>query len=495
VDRIACVNLPEFPLQLLLRQHPEWHAYPTAVVDRDKAQGVILWVNERARRVRILPGMRYAAGLSLSTQLRAGEVPQSDVDECVATITERLRFYTADVEPSPDEPGIFWLNGSGLRLLYPSLAKWAGLIHSDLQGDGYLASVAVGFSRFGTYAVARTTPGVSAFDDPDSERDASARVAIDRLGFDPALRDALFKLGITTVGGFLDLPANGIKKRFGAGVFRLYELARGDLFAPLQPQPPQDPIVVSVHLDYPEADLDRLMALVEKHLQSLFIQLTERCELLAAVSVRLDFDNRGRAAERLQPATPTLDVAQIAGLVRLRLGSLSSLTSGVVDLEIEIEGTPAQRRQGELFVEKSPRDLQAAARAFARLRAELGEGAVVCAVAREGHLPEATFEWTPMHEQPQPKARPVRLPPLVRRIYAKPVMFSPGKQRDAGMQLTAHIDDGSIHETQGPYIVSGGWWQREVQREYYFVRTANGRSLWMYYDRRRVCWFIHGEVE
>ena len=45
------------------------------------------------------------------------------------------------------------------------------------------------------------------------------------------------------------------------------------------------------------------------------------------------------------------------------------------------------------------------------------------------------------------------------------------------------------------YIVSGGWWQREVQREYYYVRTANGRTLWMYYDRHRMGWYLHGEVE
>ena len=66
MDRMACIDLPAFPLQLLLRRHPEWREHPAAVVDADKPQGVILWVNEHARSMRIRPGMRYAAGLSLA---------------------------------------------------------------------------------------------------------------------------------------------------------------------------------------------------------------------------------------------------------------------------------------------------------------------------------------------------------------------------------------------------------------------------------------------
>ena len=42
---MACVELPAFPLQLLLKRHPEWVGRPVAVVDRDKPQGVILWVS------------------------------------------------------------------------------------------------------------------------------------------------------------------------------------------------------------------------------------------------------------------------------------------------------------------------------------------------------------------------------------------------------------------------------------------------------------------
>ena len=89
MDRMACVELPAFPLQLLLKRHPDWVDRPVAVVDRDKPQGVILWVNEQARAARIRTGMRYSAGLSLAHTLHAGEAPPADVEQGVAAIVDR----------------------------------------------------------------------------------------------------------------------------------------------------------------------------------------------------------------------------------------------------------------------------------------------------------------------------------------------------------------------------------------------------------------------
>ncbi|MGA0869663.1 MAG: hypothetical protein ACO3UM_12105, partial [Planctomycetota bacterium] len=62
--RLACVDLPAFPLQLLLTRERGFAGHPAVVVDRDEPQGKVLWVNERARRLRVLPGRRYAESLS-----------------------------------------------------------------------------------------------------------------------------------------------------------------------------------------------------------------------------------------------------------------------------------------------------------------------------------------------------------------------------------------------------------------------------------------------
>jgi protein ImuB len=496
VDRLACVNIDEFPLQLLLGRRPSWRSLPAAVVDRENAQGVVLWANGHARERRILPGMRYAAALSLSRQLRAGAVNDAEVAAAVDRLAEKLRTFTADVEPSQHEPGVFWVGASGLSLLYPSLDEWAGLVRAALAGEGYHASVAVGFSRFGAYAVARTIEDTVVFDDPAGEQARAAEVPIERLGFEPRLRDALAKLGITTLGGFLDLPAPGVRKRFGSDVHRLHQLAKGELFSPLQPQYPLEPASGVAIFDHPECNLDRLMAVIEQLLSQILAELSKRDELAAAVGVRFLFDDGARAAERVEPASATLEAEQILDLVRLRLEGLK-LTAGVAEVELAAESHTAARRQRDLFEQQSPRDLEAANRALARVRAELGDGAVVRATLRDGHLPEASFEWEPVKqlEGPAPRNVAQALRPLVRRIYSRPVALSKRRQNEPRAALITLYEDRRVEERVGPYIVTGGWWVREVGREYYYVRTETGRCLWLYYDRRRQCWFLHGEVE
>ena len=83
-----------------MKEHPDWRALPAVVVAEEKPQAFILWVNEKARRLGIRPGHRYAAGLALSRELRAGAVAEDLVRQEVMDLTECLRHFTPEVEPA-----------------------------------------------------------------------------------------------------------------------------------------------------------------------------------------------------------------------------------------------------------------------------------------------------------------------------------------------------------------------------------------------------------
>ena len=481
MDRLACVSLAAFPLQLLLRRHPEWAAHPMAVVAEDRPQGLILWVNEEARRAGVLSGLCYAAGCSLTAELRAGVVPPAEIAEVVAALTERLGRFTPEVEPSSKEPGIFWLSGAGLGRLYVSLDEWARAIVTDLGSAGFRATVAVGFTRFGTYVVASAREGTVVFENPAQERAVAQRIRLDRLDLDPDLRDTLSKLGMGTVGALLSLPAGGLFERFGPEAYRLHRMASGDLWAPLQPSQAEEPIQHTLLLDYPETDATRLLFLVKRLLHPLLLTLVARGEALAELTLRLLLDGRGWRDERVCPAAPTLDAVQVLDLVRLRLEA-GTFPAGVVEIELTANGVPATPEQLRLFAERPRRDLDAANRSLARVRATFGDGAVVRVRLTDGHLPEASFRWEPLERVVLPKPRQVTLRNLVRRIFAKPVVLPTSPRHPS---VTLH----------GPHIVSGGWWMREVHREYYFAETRHGELLWVFYDPDRQRWFLHGKVE
>jgi protein ImuB len=519
---MACVELPAFPLQLLLQRHPDWAGRPVAVVDRDKPQGVILWVNEHARACRIRSGMRYGAGLALARTLHAGEVPPVEVERGVSALAERLRRFSPDVEPSRDEPGIFWLNASGLSHLYASPRQWADAVVGAVRASGLRAAIAVGFTRFGTYAIARTAMAatmvgtvlsgtgraagaagapavvrdraVVVLRDVAAERVLAGEAPLDRLGLDPGLRDSLQKLGIETVRAFLRLPPAGVRRRFGLAAERLHRLAAGDLWVPLQPLRVRDPLVARHDFDDPETDVSRLLFAVKRLLNRLLALIAARSEMLGALTLHLRLDRAGTQSEQIRPAAPTLDAAQLLGLIRLRLEALE-LGAGVVELRVTARAVRTAAAQQGLFVERPARDLAAANRALARVRAEFGGDAVVRARLVEAHLPEAQFAWEPLESAPRPVAGDVARRPLVRRIHARPIPLPPRPRHEPDGWLLHGGVTGHVENLAGPYLVSGGWWRSAVHREYYFARLRDGDLLWIYYDRPRRRWCWQGRVE
>ena len=504
--RLACVDLPAFPLQLLLRRHPEWAAYPAAVVAEDKPQGLILWVNEKARRLGVLPGLRYAAAFSLATDLRAGEVAPAEIQKTVGMLTHRLMHFTPEVEPSSEEPGVFWLNGMGLKLVYPSSEKWVRALHADIVAQKFQVSVIAGFTRFGSYAVAKTKKGITVFNNPAEERQAAHKVPLHRLDLDPDFRDTLFKLGIRTVGALLSLPPVGLRERFGPKAHRLYRMAAGDLWTPLAPCKPEELVQQHRILDDPENDTTRLLFLIKQLLHPILATLAARAQALAALWLSFLIDRNGWLKEQIRPAVPTLDSSQILDLVRLRLESMQ-FSAGIAEVALEAEACAATAEQLRLFSEGPARDLDAANRALARLRAEFGDGAVVQAKLRDGHLPEARFAWEPLSRVKLPRndlnglndLNVLNCPTakvLVRRIMAKPISLPGGPRHthEDGWLILGH-KYGSVDKLSGPYVFSGGWWNKEIQRDYYFAETRRGAIAWVYYDRVRRRWFLQGWIE
>src|SRR3954463_4933487 len=86
--RVACLDLPAFPLQLVWRQEPAWRAHPVVVIDSDRPQGEVLWACERARAAGVLIGQRYAHALSLCSGLRARVVPSEQIAEAITELRE-----------------------------------------------------------------------------------------------------------------------------------------------------------------------------------------------------------------------------------------------------------------------------------------------------------------------------------------------------------------------------------------------------------------------
>jgi protein ImuB len=231
----------------------------------------------------------------------------------------------------------------GLRLLYPSSTKWTQALHADIAAAKFQISVVAGFTRFGTYAVAKVKKGITVFNNPAEEQQAAHKVPLHRLDLDPDFRDTLFKLGIKTVGALLSLPPVGLRERFGPKAYRLHRMAAGDLWTPLNPYQLEEPVRQHRILDDPENDTTRLLFLIKQLLHPMLATLATRARALAALWLSFLVDRSGWLKEQIRPAVPTLDSNQILDLVRLRLESMQFSAGVQKSLETEASAATAEQ--------------------------------------------------------------------------------------------------------------------------------------------------------
>jgi protein ImuB len=482
----GCISVDRLPLQILLKDNPAWKGTPIAVTREQRPQSPILSLNREAREKGLAPGMKYASALSLVPSLRARSVSRGRIEEARERIVALLSTFTPDIEPCPFDTDALWVNVDGLRSLFQSEAKWIEKVRAALAAEGYWACIVVGFTRFGTYAMARSRSRSMVFASPEEEHALMSRSSIDILPLSQKTKGALRKLEIRTVQQFVSLPAGQVMKRFGkeAGILRQAILSDDPL--PIQPVSVKQTVPCARHLDAPLSDLQLLMPHIEELLAIEAARVESEKSVIAGLTLILRTEEGDITADLIRPAVPTLRTPLLRRLIELRL-SARQFASGVEDIEIRAAMTQPSRRQEELFTERG-RDLQAGARTLAAIRARFGNESVTFARLVDSHLPEKSFVWAPMERVALPRpcrAAVAEIPTAVRRIC-----FTPEQTR---------FPPAAKCQGTGPFIVSGTWWGTPGEdspylRDYYFHASDAG-VLWLFMDRLTDTSWVQGVVD
>jgi protein ImuB len=331
-----------------------------------------------------------------------------------------------------------------------------------------------------------------------------------------------------------------VSVRFGPEARALHALFADALRPPMQAARPEEPILVEAELEAPDDDLTRLLFCIKGGLHALMSELARRSLALSALEVRLELEaaprpitaeharaidlaiarrghshpasgRRGASAEapsgvasgssplatesgdravvveRIEPACATRDALSVLELVRLRFASVS-LPARVERIVLEAEAGRLDGTQLSLFAGRR-HDPEAASRGIARLRAAFGEGAVTRPVLRDAWLPEAAFAWEPTDRVGVPSSLATSSDGhLVRRVLPAPIELPSGSD---GRPRTSP----PIEAMTGPYRLQGGFWIGEHARDYFYAERTDGALLWLYRDRHRGRWFLHGHLD
>lgn len=493
MKRVSCVVLPMLPLQILLRKKPNWSSAPVAVVDDEGPSGRISHLNVLAKKSRLRIGMRQTVARDLVPNLHTAVVLPERVSEVSRELIEALQTFSPRVE-ALDQDGAFQLDPEGLRRLYGGYHNWASSIHRYLRARHWRNSVTVGFHRQRALAVAMVQAGVCVSKSADEERERSNSTELREFNLPGELCESLGALGIETLGDFLSVPAGELLSRFGTRASAFHDSFADDMQLPIQPQIFDEPARISFQVDPPDEDQTRLLFAIKGALHSLLHQVSARGESIQALELSLHLERAPLHQAQIEPASPTLDLMLLLELIRLRLGE-QRLQGAVEEVEVFARTTRTESEQVALPGHQPRRDMRAAHRALDRVRATYGEQSVTKARLREAHLPEASFLWEPIqHARLGNQSGAMPVSSMVRRVYARPKPLPPRvpKEPQAGPSLAK---DHAIEHMYGPYRVSGGWWKRLVERDYYYAETDRGDLLWLFYDRPRKRWFLHGVLD
>lgn len=511
--RKACVELPVFALQLLLRANPAWRTEPTVLLPEERPLAPILEVNRAARSAGIQAGMKYATALSVLPGLQAGTVSSAEQEKVVNELTTLLFSYSPHVEAWDATPGVFWLDAGGLKRLWGSLSCWAGEVGSALSERGLYSRVAIGYRRSATFIAAKsaTTGKHSECENPDRELAQVRSASLSLLPLPGAAIQRLDRLGIRTIGEFLALREGSIKVRFGVEAARIYRFLTAENELPIESAEPE--AVFRGERELP--GLKNLEVIVE-HAAPLIDELVQRLRVRGKRAAALLFhlhDEQGiHCNHTVRPAEPTGDSYFLCKLFALRLYTVA-LHARVVHLSIEL--TPAEDLPGQrLLFEDRSHVIRSAGKAFAMLRAELGNHALVRILPADSHMPEERFRLVSVEsdgseffqidgtshrpgvsDSTGPAAALSPVTSLAAPPPAPPMPMPPPAPAVRRILLEAHtLSTLPAGRRYGPYRIAGRWWRGEAGRSYFFVEAEDsGRILWVY--REKETWHLHGYLE
>lgn len=498
-ELIACVNLPAFPLQCVLRDHPDWKEDPVVVVENDRPTSRILWANRAARALRITYGTRFSQAQSLASRLKAQVVTSERIQAASESIFRNLLLDSPAVEPVAKWPGFFWIDPNGLTNLYGPPTSWVGRVGTRLTEDAWVPAIVVGWERHHAFVISRSRTGPHVLPNREAERSLAFATPLTHLDLPSSLRDPLRKLDVRTVGEFARLPLEGLRVRWGAAAGELHELVTGRAWQPFHPQLPPVPAETTVPVDPPDDDHNRLLFGLKGPLHALASEREKRSEGIVAVELTFRLDHAPAHTERIETAEPTLDVLRLLDLIRLRLAGLD-LAAPVEEMHLRLATREVHPAQLALLKAKPKRDPIAAANALARVRAAFGDESLRRAEPASNPLPEGRFRWVPFGELPalEPAAgeesdSAAGSPfPLVRSLLSRPTPLPdlPAHERERWLGPR-----GAVTHMLGPDRIATGWWKEPARRDYYFVETKTGEVLWIFLDRVSRRWFLHGIVD
>ena len=441
----ACIFIPDFSVQAIIRFEQELRARPVAVLTGRPPLEKVVALNERARQTGVEVGTTKSQ-LEAWDNLVLRARSESQETSAHAALLDCAQSFSPEVEDA--SPDTVLLNLAGLEPLLGPLPKIARVLAQRVSRMGLEANIAMAANPNAALLAARGFPGVTLIPEGrEAERlgDLPVEVLLESFSssfsFDveQAARwvETFDRWGIRTLRALAALPEVPVSERLGQQGIRLQKLARGAASRNLRVLEPRLIFAESVELEYPIVLLEPLAFLLNRMLEQVCARL--RARALAAQELHLNlelaaappndresftrtFTRTQKFTRTLRLPTPMLDAKVFLKLLQL---DLQAYPPGAPFVKIHLSADPARPRalQSGLFqpVFPEPEKLELT---LARIAGIVGKGRVGSVEILDTHR-EGAF--AVRHFAP---AEPARVEPKVK----SEVKQSGNRKKDTSMQ-------------------------------------------------------------
>jgi protein ImuB len=534
----ACIFVPDFPVEALLRAEPELRSQSLVVLEGKAPLQKILAVNENAHRAGVDPGMsklqiEACAGLVL----RARSLPQevaahAALLDCAQSFSPRVEAHGCDT---------IVLDLAGLQPLFGALPKIARALVRRASNLGLKTSVAVAGNPDTAALAARGFSGVTVIPS-GKEAELLGSLPVEVLFGNSAqesgqLLETFSRWGIRKLRDLAALPDVALSERVGQAGIHLQKLARGDTSRTLVPVEPPMVFEEGIELDYPLLLLEPLAFLLGRLLEKLCARLEARALATQELRLCLELENGwqaedlsinnggtgvfarpGRAQARLFQRTLRLPVPlhDYRTFLKLLQLDLKAHPPGAPIVKIQLAAEPVRPRaaQNGLFLppEPEPEKLELT---LARIASIVGEAKVGSLELLDTHRPEGFrmrrfIPSEPFSPQRHPSATlragsdAEKNNDLVTalRIFRPPVdvvvTTQDGKPAYINCPKNKEMQ-GEILWAAGPWRSSGDWWEQEGwARDEWDIAVQEETVIALYRlvrDRLGGRWFVEGTYD
>jgi protein ImuB len=504
--RIACLQVPLFPLAARLRSEPELRSEALAVLEGTGNRSRVVAATRTARKSGVRPGMT----LPQARALLPGLVARSRDCECERAAQEALMEVAEAFSPRIEDggEGRVYLDLTGIEHHFPGDTLTASetaagqALAAAAEAAGVPAWTGIAGSKLAA-RVAAEEGGSPTVVPAGDEASFLAPLPLERLC--PAVRVAttLERWGIRSIGELARLPESEVASRLGDPGRRLHVVARGLDPQPLSPWQPPPTFREGMDLEWPLVALEPFLFVARAALERLCRRLEARGFACRRLELDLRLEPEGHDARSVQLPAATTDAKALLTLARL---DLEARPPGAAVAGFCFTAHPHEPRGGQLSL-LGPEALapDRLATTVARLFALLGAGRVGSPRVPDGHRPER-LELVPYEPPPPP---PVRREPrrglglLTVRVLRPPVpleVITAGEEpswrllsvRATGGDKRPRID-GRVRVAAGPWRLEEGWWSEQpVERDYWDVELSGGGLYRIYRERSSGEWYADG---